>query len=184
MSTNIAADAAPCPSARAIPAWDVEYSNCLDIPLTADPAHVATARQQVTYHLRRWDLDHLAEDAALITSELVTNAVLYGRTERIMLRLAKYGSPAPQLLITVTDESAADAVPKADSPEGSQERGRGLHILQCLASCWGTAKTSGGKLVWATLALYGSGHENRAGRAQSPCCAGSELALALARSDG
>lgn len=132
--------------------------------------------------LRHWNLGHLAEDAALITSELVTNAVLYGGTAQVTVRLTTCGAPAaPQLLITVADESTADAVLVTDAAAYSKEHGRGLHILQCLANCWGTAKTNGGKLVWATLAVCASAHESGAGREQSPCCAGSQLALAFAR---
>ncbi|MDQ1012439.1 anti-sigma regulatory factor (Ser/Thr protein kinase) [Streptomyces sp. V4I23] len=155
--------------------------NRVDFALAADPAHIATARRQVTANLRCWNLDHMADDAALITSELVTNAVLYGRTETVTVRLAECGTPAdPQLLITVTDESPAQPVPEATSPAAVEEHGRGLHILQCLASCWGTiAKPCGGKVVWATLAVSGSGHSDRSGHVSSPCCAGSRLALAF-----
>ncbi|MFI5689092.1 ATP-binding protein [Streptomyces sp. NPDC051636] len=157
------------------------HRNRVDLALAADPAHIATARREVTAHLRSWGLGHLAADAALITSELVTNAVLYGRTETVTVHLAKCGTLAePQLLIAVTDQSPA-AVLVPCSPAAAEEHGRGLLILQCVASCWGVvAKPRGGKLVWATLAVKTPDHGHERELSPSPCCAGSQWALALA----
>jgi anti-sigma regulatory factor (Ser/Thr protein kinase) len=190
MSTTVARAPASGPAARA-PRFGGEPSNRhpnrIDLALAAEPEHIATARRQVTAHLRSWNLGHLAADAALITSELVTNAVLYGRTETVTVHLAECGTLAePQLLIAVTDQSPA-AVPAACSPEAAEEHGRGLFILECVASCWGAmAKPRGGKLVWATLAVKTpdavktTDHGHGTGPAPSPCCAGSQCALALA----
>lgn len=159
MSTTVAGASPRYPAAAAAAAHfrgeqSSGCSNSLDVALAADPAHVATARRAVTAHLRHWKLEHLAADAELITSELVTNAVLYGVTETVTVHLAEYGTaPDRHLLITVADRSPAAAVPPARTPADAEECGRGLHILQCLAGSWGTmAKPGGGKLVWATLA--------------------------------
>ncbi|MFF9810717.1 ATP-binding protein [Streptomyces coeruleorubidus] len=184
MSASTAVDPASSPSARESHHWSERSTNCprrAVFALAADPVHIATARRQVTAHVRCWDMDHMADNAALITSELVTNAVLYGRTDTVTVHLAECGTPAdPQLLITVGDQSSAPPVPEAASPGGAGERGRGLCIIQCLASCWGTiAKPCGGKLVWAVLAGSPGGHGDGTGRGSSPCCAGSQLALAL-----
>ncbi|GGO91669.1 ATP-binding protein [Wenjunlia tyrosinilytica] len=155
--------------------------NRVHLALAADTAHIATARREVTAHVHSWNLGHLAADAALITSELVTNAVLHGRTETVAVYLAECGTAAePQLLIAVTDQSPA-AVPSACPPTTAEEHGRGLLILQCVASCWGSvAKSRGGKLVWATLAVKTSDRGHATGPSPSPCCAGSQRALALA----
>lgn len=184
MSTTATRAPASGPAARA-PRFGSEPSNRhpnrVDLALAADPAHIATARREVTAHLQSWNLGHLAADAALITSELVTNAVLYGRSETVTVHLAECGTPVePQLLIAVTDQSPA-AVPAACSPTTAEEHGRGLLILQCVASCWGAvAKPRGGKVVWATLAVKTPGHGDGTGPSPSPCCAGSQWALALA----
>ncbi|MFI1395085.1 ATP-binding protein [Streptomyces sp. NPDC020681] len=170
--------AARPPSTRCEPS---NHPNRVDLALAADAAHVATARREVSAHLRSWNLGHLAADAALITSELVTNAVLYGRTETVTVHLAKCGTVTePQLLIAVTDQSPA-AVPAPCSPATAEEHGRGLLILQCVASCWGVVtRPRGGKLVWATLAVKSPDHGHETGPSPSPCCASSQWALALA----
>ncbi|WP_051704940.1 MULTISPECIES: ATP-binding protein [unclassified Streptomyces] len=167
MSTTIAAEPVSWPSAPAAAAWGKQsVPTRVGLALAADPEHISTARRQVAAHLRCWDLDHLVDDATLITSELVTNAVLYGLAETIMVHLAKCGTATdPQLLITVTDECPAEAMPEVASPASSDEHGRGLYILQCLASRWGTATGHGGKLVWATLAVDAPEHEPETGAA-------------------
>jgi anti-sigma regulatory factor (Ser/Thr protein kinase) len=155
-----------------------------DLALAADAAHIAAARHEVTARLRSWNLGHLSADAALITSELVTNAVLHGRAETVTVHLAECGTQGQsQLLIAVTDQSPA-AVPAACCPADADEHGRGLLILQSVAACWGAVtRHRGGKLVWATLAakapdlVHGT---ERAEPSPSPCCAGARCALALA----
>uniref|UniRef100_UPI003F49746D ATP-binding protein n=1 Tax=Streptomyces chartreusis TaxID=1969 RepID=UPI003F49746D len=126
----------------------------IDIVLPADPAHIATARRHVAAYLSRWNLGCLVDDAALITSEMVTNAVLHGQAETITVSLGQCGTPAsPKLLITVTDACSGESMPQVTPPDCLEEHGRGLYILQCLALCWGTVRSRSGKLVWAMLAV-------------------------------
>jgi anti-sigma regulatory factor (Ser/Thr protein kinase) len=82
------------------------------------------------------------EDAKLLVSELVTNAVLYG-TQPIFLRLAEWGD---ELRVEVEDAKLEMSSPR----EGS----RGLQIVDRLARDWGVTFGGACKTVWAVLALH------------------------------
>ena len=84
--------------------------------------------------------------AQLLTSELVTNVVLHACTG-LDLQIEIADSRAR---ITVQDASAADPQPRASSAETSAT-GRGLAIVDGLASTWGWEPTSTGKRVWFEL---------------------------------
>jgi DNA-binding NarL/FixJ family response regulator len=112
-------------------------------PLTSSPR---TARQFIVGVLGRWQCDHLVDDACLVVSELVANAVLHARTAS-ELRL----SLRPGVLrIEVTDSGPGTPDPKV--PSTQRGNGRGLHIVSAIASAWGVSPRTGGKLVWAELA--------------------------------
>lgn len=108
---------------------------------------VPLARQRLQH--RCGDLPApLLDDALLVVSELVTNAVKHGDGE-ITLRLW----PGPDLVrIEVTDESPR--YPEPVESDLDDEAGRGLQIVGALASSWGAtpASTSWGKTVWVELA--------------------------------
>lgn len=71
--------------------------------LDGDPHAVVTARALTTAVLLGWDAD-LAEDAVLVTSELVTNAIAHG-TAPVTLTLTVQQGPEPAIVIDVTDSS-------------------------------------------------------------------------------
>ena len=88
------------------------------------------------------------DDALEITSELVTNAVAYGRRGP-QLTLSR----SPGLLTIAVDDDSTRA-PVLDMAGGTlAEGGRGLLIVDHLAEAWGHVARSGGKVVWATVAL-------------------------------
>lgn len=87
----------------------------------------------------------------LLTSELVTNAVLYGQSElgaRIELRISF--TPA-MVRIGVHDQSPAPPVAQSVSPDATS--GRGLDLVDAVSSAWGVDATDGGKEVWFALWL-------------------------------
>lgn len=90
----------------------------------------------------------LLEIALLLSSELVTNAVKYGG-DRIVLSLTD-GLDA--LRVEVHDDGAQ--APRVGAWENHAVGGRGLLLVESLASEWGTTRGGAGepgKTVWFTL---------------------------------
>jgi anti-sigma regulatory factor (Ser/Thr protein kinase) len=114
------------------------------------PPHKIASRQAhrvLEWALRDWALDgDLADDARVVLSELVTNALTHSLDVfRLTLRL--HGE---RLLIEVWD--AADGMPRVGVPEDLAVNGRGMFLVDALSRRWGVrAEPDGGKTVWAEL---------------------------------
>ena len=120
--------------------------------LPAIPESVRIARFHIRAALGYCELDRLADDAAIVTSELVTNAVQHARcdvTETIRITLAR-ASDSEAVIIAVSDSSPHGPVIRT-APAGS-ERGLGLQIMESLSVHWGWHPEPGGKAVFAILA--------------------------------
>jgi anti-sigma regulatory factor (Ser/Thr protein kinase) len=116
------------------------------------PESVPVARRQVRAALSLHGLGEYADDAEIITSELVTNAVRHAcgnDTKTIGITLTHAGSPAT-VTIAVSDSSPHGPV-RRDTP-ASGEQGRGLQIVEALSAHWGWRREGGGKAVFAALA--------------------------------
>src|SRR5690606_18680178 len=92
------------------------------------------------------------DDAELIASELVTNAVVHAGTDlRLTCRLEE-GTGA--LIVEVRDRHPSRA-PRGDEPETAPhhtlEYGRGLRLVAALCDAWGVTYRPGEKTVWARL---------------------------------
>ncbi len=112
------------------------------LELPAQPASARRARRFVGDVLRTNGADGASEVCVLLTSELVTNAVLYGGSD-IVLRVAL---DADVVRVSVHDQSPAPPVPR---PSGRDDTsGRGLALVDLLSSTWGVAPNSHGKEVW------------------------------------
>ena len=85
-------------------------------------------------------------DLRLITSELVTNAVQHART-RFQVKLIRDGDI---FRLSVTDQSASTPT-RDQEPDSLMQHGRGLVIVEALATSWGIQTVNGGKSIWATL---------------------------------
>lgn len=121
------------------------------ISLTEGVHAPARARAWVSEHTHALDLgDDVVQDALLVTSELVTNAVRHGAPD-IELSLAVQPD---RLRISVRDEGSS--LPALPSQPWRAERasGRGLVIVAGTAADWGvnTADGAPGKTVWADIA--------------------------------
>ncbi|GAA3056405.1 hypothetical protein GCM10020229_80200 [Kitasatospora albolonga] len=106
-----------------------------------------TARALVSTALARWEVGDLEAAALLITSELVTNAVVHTgcRTIGLSLHLDHRA-----LRIGVRDSSWA--VPVLLPPSDSLTGGRGIALVAANSIAWGVQPMPFGKLVWAELA--------------------------------
>ncbi|MFC9635500.1 SpoIIE family protein phosphatase [Streptomyces mirabilis] len=120
-----------------VAAWD----------LASDPAVVARARKHATEQLTAWGLDDAAFITELTVSELVTNAIRYGRPP-IQLRLIHEDST---LTCEVFDSSST--APHMRRARTFDEGGRGLLLVGQLARRWGTRHALTGKTVWAEQSL-------------------------------
>jgi len=114
--------------------------------LPATARSVPEARHHVVATLQEWGYLGLVETARLLTSELVTNAVLHARTE---MTLAVQNSDHG-VRISVTDSSPVPPSLRHHSPTATT--GRGLRLLNQLAREWSVDERDGGKTVWFTLA--------------------------------
>lgn len=80
----------------------------------------------------------LADDAVVVVSELVTNAVIHAGTDvGLVCRLE---APAGDLVVEVTDQHPSRAPRDSDSepPYETPEYGRGLRLVATLAEDWGS----------------------------------------------
>ncbi|CAA9353216.1 MAG: hypothetical protein AVDCRST_MAG34-1900 [uncultured Nocardioidaceae bacterium] len=107
----------------------------------------AEARSFVTKTVLDWELAALLDDAVLVASELATNAVTHADSAcRIRLSLQPTA-----LRIDVVDTGTGTPEPRPES--FTEDHGRGLHLIDALATAWGLEQIPGdGKVVWAELA--------------------------------
>lgn len=118
----------------------------LEISIAADKALVAEVRHSVQAALASWGASAIADDMAVVASELAANAIKHADSEAtVRLRLAE-----GQALLEVDDSSMRRPVTRRAG--AAAEEGRGLLLVQALAAEWGWKyRQGGGKTVWASL---------------------------------
>ena len=124
----------PAPLDRACPSAVRQRTSFLELaPL---PGAIPCARLHAVHVLHEWGLRHLAEDAALVVSELMTNAadasVVLPDRPPITLRLL---ASEKSLVIEAWDRSPLDLEPREAGPDA--ECGRGLTVVAALSDRWG-----------------------------------------------
>ncbi|MEU6309101.1 SpoIIE family protein phosphatase [Streptomyces chartreusis] len=114
---------------------------------------VASARSFVRDTLQGWGFADIVDDAVVLTSELVTNAVVHAGTSADVLCLRSEEG----VRIEVADRYPEREIPLQGSPVnmGSPDRegGRGLQLCAALAGRWGVEYTPTHKQVWFQLDL-------------------------------
>lgn len=103
------------------------------------------ARRFATSVLTEWGCERVLEAASVIVSELASNAVFHARSN-FSVSIETRGD---RLRITVHDENGARPVKRAG--DASSARGRGLLMIEALATAWGVESQASGKDVWAEL---------------------------------
>jgi anti-sigma regulatory factor (Ser/Thr protein kinase) len=134
-----------------------ECSALSTCPLSPRPDAARRARAFTRQTLGSWGLAELSDDAEVIVSELLANAVRHAAADQ-----GDEASPAssqlglwllrhPQgLMCAVIDPS--DRLPEIKQPGCVSEGGRGLHVIHSLSDHWGwTPLSERGKAVWAIL---------------------------------
>jgi anti-sigma regulatory factor (Ser/Thr protein kinase) len=110
------------------------------------------ARRLTTARLRYCGLEQLVDDANVIVSELVTNAIQHGNGVQVTFTMTVRDG---FLCMTVHGETAGR--PAVRGADDNAERGRGLFLVGCLAAAnggaWGTSDD--GATTWCRLAVPG-----------------------------
>lgn len=130
------------------------------------PESVTVARQGLCTDLRALDVcADRVDDAALVLSELVSNALrhaspLPGHAVGVSWRVevAPGAAPADSWLEISVRDGGSSTMPRVSRPSLSGLGGRGLSIVQMLAGRWGTEMDATTTTVWAVLEVTTEGH--------------------------
>lgn len=126
----------------------------LTVELGGDPAYVKAARDHTAMVLATWDLKCHIPGAALVVSELMTNAIRHATppgiavARPVLLRLVRRGR---KVMCLVGD--CSDRPPTLIEADHVAETGRGLHLVAAHSDRWSWARRryKPGKWVWALL---------------------------------
>lgn len=124
---------------RMLPVWSTR--------LPAHPTSSRAARRFVTEALSRWGCTEAVDDAVLLVSELVTNAVLHARAPVDLVVRRSRGA----IRIEVFDEGQGTPEPQFGPPDATG--GRGLGLVHAVATRWGVDDRPPGKSVWFEIAI-------------------------------
>ncbi|MFG2884627.1 ATP-binding protein [Streptomyces sp. NPDC048297] len=112
----------------------------------ADLGAVPRARRELRELLRHWGRPGRSEIAELLTSELVTNALVHTDEDAVLTAVVS----SDALRVEVRDFVAR--CPRVRAPDtGDDTHGRGLVLVQSLADAWGVRPHDIGKSVWFEL---------------------------------
>ncbi|MFK4145257.1 ATP-binding protein [Streptomyces sp. NPDC004065] len=141
------------PRAEGCPDCDLGFGRQVHLHLRTAAVEVRRARTAAGAALVAWGCPPATvDDGRLLVSELVGNAIRYAPDTGITLDVMQIGD---RLLVEVTDGSAARPLVQRVGPE--EEQGRGMYLVQAIASAWGARRDRHGrKTTWCTLAVEGS----------------------------
>lgn len=126
-----------------------------EVTLPSTTASVATARRFVEDVLVSWGLAGLGWEAAMVVSELATNATLHAPGLAFVVHVHSRDDGSVRL--EVTDTSLR--LPQQRSHSATSTTGRGLRIVTEVSCDWGVDLSGGGKTVWAELLAGGPPRE-------------------------
>jgi anti-sigma regulatory factor (Ser/Thr protein kinase) len=117
------------------------------ISLGPHPASAVAARQFIEGVLQRTGREDLSETAGLLSSELVTNVILHARSNMIV----DVDLNEERLRVTVFDTSE-EPPRRRETVAPLEEHGRGLQVVDALATSWGVNVWTRGKSIWFEVA--------------------------------
>jgi anti-sigma regulatory factor (Ser/Thr protein kinase) len=132
-NTRIVESKTPLPAKRAH----------LEVP--AEPASAAVARRFIGTMVALWDCDDPEQLAVLLTSEIVANAVRHAHRD---IRVDVVADNAAVRVSTTDDDPR---MPRLMIVPRGATSGRGLFLVDALASAWGVDPSPPGKTVWFEL---------------------------------
>ncbi|MFF1282096.1 ATP-binding protein [Streptomyces sp. NPDC058299] len=149
LGTDAAADRSGLGAATGAPPQGGAAERRFRFELAAHPGSVARARRLTHARLSGWSVcADTCDDAALVMSELVTNAVVHTASSRVVCELHEHGD---MVRIAVHDEGCAPGEPHPSAQRPDEEHGRGLLLVDALCRAWGAQGHGPGLLVWAEL---------------------------------
>ncbi|MFE3638423.1 ATP-binding protein [Streptomyces cellostaticus] len=113
----------------------------------ADLRAVPEARRELRDLLRHWGRPGRSEIAELLTSELVTNALVHTDRDAVLTAVVSAGGG---LRVEVRDFVARVPLPRTPVTD-EDTNGRGLVLVESLADSWGVRPHEAGKSVWFEL---------------------------------
>jgi hypothetical protein len=117
--------------------------------LAAHPGSPAQARRLTRARLNGWSVcEDTCDTAALVVSELVTNAIVHTASEHIVCELH---DGVELVRIAVRDEGCAPGEPHPLAARPEEEHGRGLLLVDALCHAWGAHEQGSGLVVWVDL---------------------------------
>lgn len=147
---------------------EVETSNVVHLPCS--PASVGIARRVLAADLRAAGVaDSVVSDAALVISELLSNAILHAYPLPGELLEAMWVVGNASVEVAVSD-GGSPTMPRAGEPSMVAIGGRGLSIVAHLSRDWGIRADGVGLTVWAVLDVpsHSGGSAQPAGDGQGP----------------
>jgi anti-sigma regulatory factor (Ser/Thr protein kinase) len=112
------------------------------IDLASRVQSARAARLFIKERLNAWGREDLTEAAELLINELVTNSILHAGTDIVV-----EASHEPEVVrIEVSDFEGSAVTRRRGALD--DERGRGLELVDALASSWGVVRSPGRKTVW------------------------------------
>jgi anti-sigma regulatory factor (Ser/Thr protein kinase) len=125
------------------------------LELDARASAAPQARRHVRRTLTRWELGQVADDAELITCELVGNAIAASAALPAPTGVGLVIAAWPDRLMVMVRDASADRPVPTPSPglDDYAVAGRGLAIVAALSTKWGWTPEARGKVVWASIDL-------------------------------
>ena len=117
----------------------------LSVDLPPEPASATRARTLARERLEMSCSRDTLETVALLVTELVTNAILHARTPLLLTLESRPGH------VRICVEDRSNDQPAVRSYESDAVTGRGLALVEQLASTWGVDTTPSGKVVWCEV---------------------------------
>ncbi|WP_205650088.1 anti-anti-sigma factor [Actinoplanes solisilvae] len=117
--------------------------------LALEPAVGAArrSRELITEACARWERAEVAGPACIVVTELVNNVVVHARTPMVVL-VAAHGSG---ISVAVRDQSRHQPTFTGSPVPPTAYGGRGMLLIDSVASRWGNLPLDDGKVVWALL---------------------------------
>lgn len=118
------------------------------LPLESDPRAAGHARQAVKHKLTEWGHTNCLDDALLVVSELVANAIRHGGSPVALHLMVR----TPVVLIGVQDGSPTTP-PTPRALTDTHTGGRGMHLISAVCKRWWWYQCEKTKIVWAEIPL-------------------------------